>query len=113
MINAPEPMNIYEAIEVIKILEPHVNDLIEVEDGIEIIGVLSSGFERDKTQENIGRLIALMTHRSYDEVTAEYRKTRSVENAFYDLVRCFSANPIPDLINAGYVIGLLDKGWPD
>jgi hypothetical protein len=106
-----KPMSIGTAIEVMKILRPHVDELVEAKDGPDLIVVLSKGFARDNTAENIGRLIALMEGKTFDEISERFKKHPTGGQAYEDLVRGFSLNPIPDLIDAGFVLGILDRGW--
>jgi len=108
-----EPMGIGAAIEVIKILKPYVDELVEAEDGPAMINILSNGFARDKTDENIGRLLALMEGKKFDEVAERIAENPEVSIVFMNLVEAFSVNPIPDLIDAGLAMGLLDRGWND
>lgn len=108
-----EPMKIGAAIEVIKILKPHVNELVKAEDGASLIGILSRGFAKDKTDENIGRLLALMEGKKLDEINERIAANPEVSIVFMNLADAFTVNPIPDLIDAGLALGLLDRGWTD
>ncbi len=108
-----EPMKIGAAIEVIKILKPYVDELVEAEDGPELIAILSRGFARDKTDENIGRLLALMEGKKFEEISERLAENPEVSIVFMNLAEAFAVNPIPDLIDAGLAMGLLDRGWTD
>ncbi|NGX44864.1 MAG: hypothetical protein K940chlam2_00004 [Chlamydiae bacterium] len=108
-----EPMGIGAAIEVIKILKPYVDELVEAEDGPALISILSKGFARDKTDENIGRLLALMEGKSFKEISERLAENPEVSIVFMNLAEAFSVNPIPDLIDAGLAMGLLNRGWTD
>lgn len=107
----PEPMNISNAIEVMKVLAPYAKRMSRADDGFGMIRALTNGLAADHMEENLGRLIALMRAKKYEEVVAEYEEHRSVEKAFVDLVECFDVNPIPDLVNAGFGFGLIAQPW--
>ena len=108
-----EPMKIGTAIEVIKILKPHVDELVDAKDGADLIAILSRGFAREKTDENIGRLLALMEGKKFEEISERIAENPEVRIVFTNLADGFSVNPIPDLIDAGLALGLLDRGWKD
>jgi hypothetical protein len=108
-----KPMSIGPAIEVIKILRPYIDELAKAEDGPGLISVLSKGFAKDNTEENIGRLLALMEGKHFDDISERFKKNPTGAQAFIDLANGFSVNPIPDLIDAGFALGILDRGWSD
>lgn len=105
-----EPMKLPAAIEVMKILKPYAEEMSQSTTDIGVIRALMRGLRDKNEEENLGRLVALMEGISFDEVAVRYRE-RSPQRPFVDLVKCFRANPIPDLINGGFALGLIEKPW--
>lgn len=106
-----KPMAIHEAIEVMKILRPHAAILATASSGLDMIRRLLLAFKLDNTEENIGRIVALTHRQSFDDVVARYLNDASTQTVFSDLVFAFQANPIPDLIDGAYVLGLGKIPW--
>jgi hypothetical protein len=102
------PMNINEAIEVMKIIAPYAGDMAEGESGKEVLDALISGFERDGTEENALRLLALMQHETLDEVVDQLQGASGAEY-LSKLVNVFNINNVRDLIGAAGVLGLTQQ----
>ena len=109
--NKLKPMSLHEAIEVMKILRPHVKNLVSASDGLSMIRRLLLAFKVENTEENVGRIVALTQRKSFEEIAAKYANDSSPETVFGDLVLAFQANPIPDLLDAAYILGLSDSPW--
>lgn len=103
------PMNINEAIEVMKIIAPYVDDMVEAKDGKGVLRALMNGFEKDDVQENALRLLALMQHKTLNEVVDDLQDASGAEY-LSELVTVFNVNNIQDLIGATRVLGLTPKG---
>jgi len=104
-------MAINEAIEVMKILRPHAEVMATASSGLDMIRRLLVAFKLDKTEENIGRIVALAHRQSFDDVVTRYSNDASAQTVFPDLVFAFQANPIPDLVDAAYVLGIGKAPW--
>lgn len=110
--NAPEPMRLHEAVEVIKIMKPYVDDMVKQDTGAGLVSSLIEGFISDNTEENITRLIALMRASTYAKIEEKYLSNdEAAKLMLVELIECFGVNPIPDLVNAGAALGLLERGW--
>lgn len=104
-------MAINEAIEVMKILRPHAANMGAASSAIDMVRRLMLAFKIENSEENVGRIVALTHHKSFDEVTEKYRSDPNPEIVFGDLVFALQANPIPDLIDGAFALGLTDKPW--
>ena len=104
-------MSIGPAIEVMKILREHAEVMATAFGGLDMIRRLLLAFKLDNTEENVGRIVALPHGQSLDEVTARYSEDSSAPVVFSDLVFAFQANPIPDLIDAAYALGIAKTPW--
>ncbi len=109
----PGPMKIRAAIEAMKILRHYVDDIREEKDPLSLMRLLVGAIQKRQPSDSI-RLASLMYGISPDEVMKKVEGAENQASAFYKiLVEGFIANPIPDLVNAGYVIGLMEEGWND
>lgn len=106
-----KPMSIYQAIEVMKILRPHIETMNAASSAIDMVRRLMLAFKVENTEENVGRIVALTHGKAYEEISDKYRADPRAEIVFADLVFALQANPIPDLIDAAYLLGLSDKPW--
>jgi len=106
----PQPMNINDAIEVMKIVAPHAQYLINHGDtGPSLILALIDVLESSKPTDSF-KLISLMHNKSVDEVTKDMINFGG-EGLVSALSSGFAANPLPDMINGAAVIGLCDQRW--
>ncbi len=112
-LNLPEPMQIGPAIETMKILRHYSLSIREETDPMTLVLVLVREIQ-ERQPSDLVRLASLMYGISPTEVM---RKTEGADNpasAFYRiLVEGFVANPLPDLINAGHIIGIIEQPWSD
>jgi len=104
-------MNIYEAIEAMKILVPHAGLMRKAENGIGVVRALFGGLTAINEQEQIGRLLAYTQHRSLDEITEHFAEVSDPAAMLTELAESLSENPIPDLINGAALLGLTRTGW--
>lgn len=108
----PQPMHISDAIEVMKIVAPHAQFLMDHGDtGPSLMIALIDIFEKT-TPTNSFRLISLMHHKPVDEVTKDMINFGG-EGLVAALSSGFAANPLPDLINGAAVLGLCEQRWVD
>ncbi len=109
----PEPMQIGPAIEAMKILRHYVADIREETDPMSFVRLLVAAIQERQPSDSI-RLVSLMYGISPDEVMKKVEGAKNPAGAFYRiLVEGFIANPIPDLVNAGHMIGIMEEGWND
>lgn len=109
---APKPMQIGTAIEVMKILTPHTEALKEARHGISLIGILVGEFKKTDTTENILRILSLVYKMPVDEIV-KLLGGASGEDVTTMLSNGFAVNSIPDLVNASFVLRLSETGWHD
>lgn len=111
--SALNPMSIYEAVEVMKILMPHQEPIAMAFEQSAIKGILALLEEtRDGEPGALLRLIALMQHIHIDEAAELYGDWEGKEIMAL-LADMFVVNPLPDLYDGAYVLGLTSKGWDD
>ncbi len=109
--NELAPMNIYEAIEVMKILLPHRTSIVEETDKSVIKGILAllKGI-RNSEPGALLRLIALNQHIKVEKAAELYGDWEGKEILGL-LAEMFVVNPIPDLFDGALVLGLTTEGW--
>lgn len=108
-----EPMKIRAAIETMKILRHYTSSIKEETDPMSFMRLLIVAIQERQPSDSI-RLVSLMYGISPAEVMKKVEGAENPASAFYRiLVEGFIANPIPDLINAGYLIGIMEEGWND
>ena len=108
-----EPMNINEAIEAMKIVVPYLPQMRSAKDGVGLVRGLLKATADANEHENVGRLLALMEHKTLDEVSERMAGDEGKRMALFDLVQCINANPIPDLVDGARILGLSAQGWTD
>ena len=109
----PEPMRLGAAVEAMKIIRPYVADIRGQTDPMELIRILLSRIQETQPSDSI-RLVSLMYGISPEEVIDKVKDYKNRGSMFYKiLVEGFTANPLPDLVNAGYMVGLIEEGWTD
>lgn len=108
-IKIPEPMNTRRAIEAIKILAPYVPDISLETEPLSVIRVLLEKIQERNPVDSI-RLVALLHSVKVTEVAdfLDQGKGRTLISA---LGKGFAANPLPDLVNAGVLFGLIAEEW--
>ena len=108
----PQPMNISDAIEVMQILAPHAQFLMDHADtGPSLMIALINMLERTTPTDSF-KLISLMHHRTVEDVTKDIINFGG-EGLVAALSSGFAANPMPDLINGAAILGLCDQRWVD
>lgn len=108
----PQPMRINDAIEVMKILAPHAQYLMEHGDtGPSLMIALIDVLEKTTPTDSF-KLISLMHHRTVEEVTKDIINFGG-EGLVAALSSGFAANPMPDLINGAAILGLCEQRWID
>gem|GEM_PF-5807993 len=109
--SALKPMNIYQAVEVMKILTPHQEPIAEAFKQSAVKGILALLEEtRDGEPGALLRLIALMQD-IHVEKAAELYGDWSGREIMALLADMFVTNPLPDLYDGAYVLGLISEGW--
>lgn len=109
-----QPMNINEAIEMMKIIGPHAVDISRAalnKNGAEAIRVLLEK-TREESPINFLRMMALMTHEDIEKC-AETLPKLSQQRLFFKIAELLNINPLADLVNGAYVLGLTERGWED
>ena len=105
------PMHIHEAIEVMKILSPHRDEIMKgfKESALQGINALLAE-TRKAEQSALLSIIALMDHIDIDEAAKLYGDWDGSDIAAL-LAEMFVVNPIPDLLDGAFVLGLVEEGW--
>jgi len=105
----PEPMNLREAIEAMKIISRYTDDLrVETSPRRMVATLLRRA--NDVRPTDTFALVALMHHRTIEDV-AENLRVLGGRGLVKALVEGFVANGIPDLANAAAVLGIAERGW--
>ena len=109
----PKPMSIRSAIEAMKILQPYAKDIKGEADPMMVVGILIEKIQQRAPSDSV-RLVSLMYGLTPMEVIDKVRNSEKRGVTFYKvLVEGFMVNPLPDLINAGHMIGLIEEEWTD
>lgn len=110
---ALRPMNVYQAVEAMKILIPHQEPITEAVKQSAIKGILVLLEEtRDGEPGALLRLISLMQDIHVDRAAELYGDWEGKEIMAL-LADMLVVNPLPDLYDGAYVLGLTSKGWDD
>ena len=107
------PMNIYRAVELIKIIKPYKDVLNNSSkfDGLKMVTNLIHVMAEDNPTL-VTRMMALLYGKELGDIVEELKDKSGLEVAAI-LTKGFVVNPIPDLIESGFALGLLDQGWID
>lgn len=106
-------MKLGAAIEAMKIIQPYVSDIRGETDPLELMRVLVNKIQERQPSDSV-RLVSLMYGLSPVEVIDKVKNSENRGSIFYKiLVEGFMANPLPDLVNAGHMIGLMEEEWID
>lgn len=105
----PAPMSLREAVEAVKIVIPHAPSLSRHTKGLPLIKDLLSRLVEDDPAQPF-RLLSLMFHGDMAEVAraCEVIGPSGVPEA---LLNGMAANPLPDLIEAAWMLGLTEERW--
>jgi hypothetical protein len=102
------PMSLREAIECAKILVPHVAALRQSENGLDLVDAVLHTVGKDPV--DVLRILAYMEHRPIEAVALDYQ-TQGAEAMLRGLSEGMRVNPLPDLIEASFVLGLTNERW--
>jgi len=109
----PDPMNIHEAIEAMKIVRLFADDLIDGKP-VDLMGaiqiIVDKGAEDNQLAIELLRLVALMFHKDVTVVSHEMERKTGMDFVVV-LALGFTSNPVTELINFGWVIGINEKAW--
>ena len=114
MIEYPEAeaVSLVSALEMIKVLEPYAEKLAAApRTGVGILRALIQATTARRPTD-IMHLLALVYKKDIAEIADEL-KDMSGEEYTGVLASAFANNPLPDLINAGYLLGLTNVRWDD
>lgn len=107
------PMSIHEAVEVMKILAPHRDEIMKAFKGSALQGISALLAETRKAEPGaLLRIIALMEHIDVEEAAQLYGNWEGGDIAAL-LAELLVANPIPDLLDGAFILGLIKEGWTD
>jgi hypothetical protein len=112
--NPPEPlkpMNMWEAIEAMKIVAPHASALATIDESISLMRALIAEVSKESPIQVL-RLAALLHHKPV-ETMAEELKGQPGASLVMILAEGLGVNPLPELVNGAYILGLSDVRWPD
>jgi hypothetical protein len=103
------PMSLIEAIEVMFILVPYIEDMVKHEELIDITKSLLDQI-RDNESIDLMRLLAHMLHTDAEKLIS-YKVTGA--EAAIALSANIQINSIVELVNTAYILGISPIGWPD
>jgi len=101
-------MNLAEAIEAAKIITPYVPVLRQKPGGVEFFSAFLHTLGEDDPSQVI-RLLALMEHRDIEEVVRDYHG--QPEEFLMALTVGLTANPIAELVEMAWFLGLSKERW--
>jgi len=109
MLADPAPMSVREAIEAAKIITPHLAVLRQAEGGFDLTHRLLDLLYGDHPAQPF-RFLSLAHHMTMDDLAAalEPEGGRGVALA---LTQALVANPLPDLMNFAFLVGVSSEGW--
>lgn len=108
-LDAPAPMNIRAAIEVIKIITPYAERFTKSEKPREILKALIDGIAADAPVDAL-RLVALMEHKTVEEIVKEYQDQHGLE-FIATMAEGLSRNNFPVLVDAAWMLGMTAHRW--
>lgn len=106
-----QPLNIIEAIEVMKILAPIAQDIAEADNAAKMMVIIYEYFEKTDPTQTL-QLASLFFHESL-ETLVEVLGDKSSEEFFYMMVEAFAANSLADLVESIFVLGFAEKRVSD
>jgi hypothetical protein len=101
-------MNFAEAIEAVKIITPYVPVLRQKAGGVEFFQTFLHALGADDPMQVV-RFVALMEHRDIEEVVRDYHG--QPEEFVMALTHGLTANPLPELVDMAYFLGLSKERW--
>lgn len=102
-------MSLREAIEAAKIVIPHVASLSRHKKGLPLVKDLLVRLVDDDPAQPF-RLLSLMFHGTMEEV-AHAAEEIGASGLPVALVNGMAANPLPDLVEAAWILGLTEERW--
>lgn len=106
-----EPLNIREAIEVMKILAPVAQDVMEAEKAVTMVRIIFEHFEETDPTQTL-RLASLFYHEPVDTL-AETLVDVSGEDFFGMMIDAFVENSLADLVETVFALGFAKKRVSD
>lgn len=103
------PMNMHEAVEVMKIIGPHAHLYTDTDKPIKVLKNLLAAF-RDENPTQALRLVALMEHKPVEQIAEEF-KDAPAEEFIMHLAEGLSRNRIVNLIDAAFYMGIASSRW--
>jgi len=97
----PEPMNINEAIEAMKIIAPCASEILQVESGLEIMKLLINHYAGDEAVQ-LGQLAALMFHEDLETMSETLKDATGAEFTSV-LAAGLAVNPVYQLVEGAYL----------
>lgn len=103
------PMNIREAVEVMKIIGPHADEFAESTKPITIMRRMIDAV-KSETPIQVMRLLALMEHKSIEDLSEEMQDSSGAD-LVERLIAGFMVNDLTNLVNAAFYLGIATKRW--
>ena len=106
-----KPLNIREAIEVMKILAPIAQDISEADNAARMMGIIFDYFEETDPTQTL-RLASLLFHESL-ETLVELLDGKPSEEFFFMMVEAFAENSLADLVESIFALGFAKEKVSD
>ena len=103
------PMNMREAVEVMKIIGPHAQQFTETTEPLKIMHSMIDEIKAD-TPIQVMRLLALMEHKSVEDLAEEMQESTGVD-LLERLSAGFRRNDLVNLVNAAFYLGIASERW--
>jgi len=94
-----------------KIVAPHAAALVAVDASVSLMRALIHEVSKESTIQVL-RLAALLHHRAVEDLALEL-KTEPGAKLVMLLAQGLATNPLPELVNGAYILGLCEVRWPD
>lgn len=103
------PMNIREAIEVMKIIGPPAERFTGTEEPVKVLRGMFQGMVEDSPVQPL-RLVALMEHKAVEDLADEMQEATGAD-LIERMMAGFARNDLISLVNAAFYLGIATKRW--
>lgn len=103
------PMNMHEAVEVMKIIGPHAHLYTDTDKPIKVLKKMLIAIRDDNPIQAL-RLVALMEHKPVEQI-AEELKEADVDEFIMYLVDGLARNRMVNLLDAAFYLGIASSRW--
>ena len=103
------PMNMHEAVEVMKIIGTHAHLYTDTDKPIKVLKKMLTAIQADNPIQAL-RLIALMEHKTVEQIAEELKDSTAEEFIMY-IADGLARNRLVNLIDAAFYLGIASSRW--